>query len=198
MPSFVEGPMIGPESLAAGGSVVTSPAGAKEIHFDSAAIRAQYESSAAMAPAPGFEPPIAEGAPAEAEQPLTAEVMKALMSGNPPPAKAMPVASTLPSSPIGTFRAPILPPPPAGAIELRVPVGGGITATVTFSAQPKAKHWKRLLAHIEIEADPDNEFEEETPTNGKTETEVPHPTTSRRGTGRKAKGNHLRVGDDEG
>lgn len=203
MPDFVSGPTIGPESLAAAGNVRTTAAGGKEIHIDSGILRSQYEAGGAQVTDPNFSPALIEGRPAIGDavaadstaELMSPEMMRAVMSGQPPDPKLMAQIATPAARPVqarpmlhGPVRLAEQRPESYGPIELRVPVGGGIVASVTFSGEPKAKHWKRLLAHIEIEADPDNEFEEsvETPAT-RQEKEPSSSSESLRHRGRKRK-----------
>ena len=208
MPQFIEGTPIGPEIIAAAGQIVTTPGGAKEIHINSAAQYSQYASMVGAGTDvtdPNFTPQLIEGpaaisaaAPSQPEL-LPPEVMKALMSGNPPPQNLMPQAVPTPAA------RPVFPSSQhapdvqlkANAIELRVPVGGGIVASVTFSGEPKAKHWKRLLAHIQIEADPDNEFQEETITTKGRAQPIEKQESARTRADRKRGRDDFRAGDDE-
>jgi hypothetical protein len=159
MPDFIQGPTITSDIVAAQGNLVTTPAGGKDIHFDSGVLRAKYAEGAAgngeMMPA------IPEGAPAIAPvEQMDPELMKAVMSGKPPDPTMMARMATQVTAPsprpanLPSAMPQIIP----GAVDLRVPVGGGIVASVTFSGWPQAKHWKKLLRHVALEAE--DEFDE--------------------------------------
>ena len=56
----------------------------------------------------------------------------------------------------------------SGAIEMTIPVGGGVTARVVFvGGVPSSRQWHKLIRHLEIEA-------EEEPDDGRLNKAVMH------------------------
>ena len=170
MPDWVNGPAIGPEALALMNQNQTNPTG-KEIYFDSSAVRGQYERG-------GLEPdnyvaaeysPV-PAAPGGVDPSMPNELLEALAAGKPPPAHLMPPPQNSPQqanlqlSPPASqpmhWQAPVSASLPAGAIEMTIPVGDGITARVIFSGKPNSQvgsvHYRKLIRHLEIEAYEEN------------------------------------------
>lgn len=159
---WVDSPAVTPDSIARGVAQMT-PGGGQEIHFDSSHQRAQFANGGGQAldvTDPGYVPqfaaPPSAGTLAETlppdvleamakSQPLTPEQIQAL-SRNAPVQRALPLTVFPPNFATQT----------PDQVELTIPVGN-MTARVTFSGQPSAKHWRRLIRHLEIEADPETE-----------------------------------------
>lgn len=190
MPDWVQGPAIGPEALAvAMGHQTTSPGGAKEIYVDSGVLRSQYENG--MPPDPStYQPEYTDVSAAPAQTPaggepmlLPPEVLEAMKNGQPPPAHLMvglaaqaPGRPALPAPPREQIR--VLPGPlPHAAAEMVIPVGNGITARVSFDSAPRPSHYRKLIRHLEIEAD--SEIVGDVP--GHTMDKVYTPPTRKRG-----------------
>ncbi len=164
MPQFIEGPPITREAINLG-VPSRSPGGGTEIHYDSSAMRSAYEAgnnggapmsppaAAVMGPMPGMAGPNVE-LPVDMGD-LDPEILKALTGGQPPPLNKMPPVG----SPVGRGPAPnassIYQPtqPTQQYTTMLLPLGGGVTAQVVFIGKvPKARHWQRLIKHMQIEA----------------------------------------------
>lgn len=161
MAQFIEGPAVTRDMINLG-MPSRSVGGAQEIHYDSSQMRAAYESSAnggmpteagpVMGPMPGMGGPNVE-LPVDMEG-LDPAILKALTAGQPPPANLMPgpkmpMPAPMPPTPQGGYA----PPSPAATV-MTLPLGGGVTAQVIFTGKtPKARHWQRLIKHMQIEAE---------------------------------------------
>lgn len=155
MPDFVSGTPIGPEHLAAHGTLTHSPGGAKELHVDSSAQRSAFESQ--FGPVQADQP-----GDASAEEILPPDIMAAMAAGKPPtPTALATLAASVARAPANSARTRGLAPIPAiladESVHIMIPLGGGITARIAFSGEPKARHWKKLIRHLEIEADSEPE-----------------------------------------
>lgn len=141
-----------------------SAGGGKEIHYDSSAMRAQYDQGGGMDVADSaYVPPIAEPTPQALAETLPKDVLEAMARGGAPsPESIRKMAMNLPAATAAAHQAApqLFKPSEQVAVELTIPVGRGMTARVTFNAQPTSRHWQRLLKHLEIEADPENDEEQ--------------------------------------
>ena len=196
MPDWVNGPAIGPEALALMNQNQTNPTG-KEIYFDSSAVRGQYERG-------GLEPdnyvaaeysPV-PAAPSGVDPSMPNELLEALAAGKPPPAHLMPAPTQQPQQQLSPpasqpmhWQAPVSASLPAGAIEMTIPVGDGITARVIFSGRRDSQiagiHYRKLIRHLEIEA-----YEEQKPSPRRSAPAIIEQTVPRE--------LDIRTGDDAG
>ena len=142
------------------GTPSRSVGGAQEIHYDSGQMRAAYEAgnhggvpaAEPMGPmisgmgGPNVELPVEMGA-------LDPEILKALAAGEPPPVNRMPQPNRVPA-PIAQVPSNFAPQGGAqSSTTMILPLGGGVTAQVIFTGRvPKARHWERLIKHMQIEA----------------------------------------------
>jgi hypothetical protein len=159
MPDWVSGPMIGPEALAVGIPGV-SPNGGKEIYVDSTAVRSAYERGG-LDPA-SYAIDVTSQAPSDAQRRIEAnapealpqELIDAMRNGQPPPAHVMPTLTQPPRVLPSPFSPPPAQAPLSGAVEMMIPVGGGVTARVMFvGGVPSSRQWLKLIRHLQIEAE---------------------------------------------
>jgi hypothetical protein len=172
MPQYVDGPMITPDSVARGVPQM-SAGGGKEIHFDSSALRAQYDGGGNPqmdVTNPAYVPEIVTGptpTPQQLAENIPADVLEAAANGKPVTPEM--IARMRGLTPVKTatdvgraFSAPLFTSQPQPtAVELTIPVGNGVTARVTFTSQPARIHWRKLIRHLEIEAAPPDADEDE-------------------------------------
>jgi hypothetical protein len=146
--------MIGPEALAVGIPGV-SPNGGKEIYVDSTAVRSAYERGG-LDPASYATDITPQGPAAAAPEALPQELIDAMRNGQPPPAHVMPTLTQPPRPLPSPFSPPPAPVPLSGAVEMMIPVGGGVTARVMFvGGVPSSRQWLKLIRHLQIEAEED-------------------------------------------
>lgn len=169
MPQWIEAPTVTPDAVARGVSTM-SPGGGKEIYFDSSSQRAQYDSAGApQVPVtdPAYVPEIVTAAPSPEAlaQTLPPDVLKAMANGGTPSAESIRALITSQPPKIVSTAQPVYGAPSSAAVELTIPVGNGVTARVTFTAQPAQIHWRKLIRHLEIEAEEtdDERAKRETP-----------------------------------
>jgi hypothetical protein len=149
-----------------------SAGGGKEIHFDSSALRAQYDGGGtAQVPVtdPAYVPEIVTGptpTPQQLAENIPPDVLKAMANGGTPSPESLRLMMSQNLQPVNNrgvdggpapFQPPFMRPPQnmmeRSAVELTIPVGNGVTARVTFTSQPARIHWRKLIRHLEIEAE---------------------------------------------
>jgi hypothetical protein len=167
MPQFIDGPPITPGTVAAAG--VPAP-GSKEIFIDSSAIRSAYFQQFGV-------PDVAPSEPADPEQPAVQEVRTVSVPDEtiPPEVMAAMRAGVAPSKEVATQMAalarahqgpartqpmpqggaPHYSTPPAQAVSSMIlPLGSGLSVELRFiGGEPTPAHWRRLLRHLQIEAE---------------------------------------------
>jgi hypothetical protein len=142
-----------------------SAGGGKEIHFDSSSLRSQYDAGGAPqvdVTDPAYVPEIVTGAqptPRQLAENIPPDVLKAMANGGRPSDESL-RALAMGGAIIGANIPPVtipnhfpLPRAASSTVELTIPVGNGVTARVTFSGQPARIHWRKLIRHLEIEAE---------------------------------------------
>jgi hypothetical protein len=168
MAQFVDGPPIGP-----GMTPATPPSGPTEVFIDSSAVRAAYYQQfgatavATSEPVQTEEPAVQEvrtiSVPDEA---IPAEVLAAMRAGAAPSiaaathmaniAKSFQGPPRIQQMPHGTAPHYSTPVAPANA-SMTLPLGSGVSVELRFiGGEPTPAHWRRLLRHLEIEAESEN------------------------------------------
>jgi hypothetical protein len=167
MPQFVDGPAITPATVASAG--IPAP-GSREIFVDSSAARSAYFQQFGV-------PDVAPSEPADPEQPamqevqtvsvpdeaIPPEVMAAMRAGVAPSTGAATQMAALARAHKGPIR---IQPVPQGGIphysvpaaqassSMILPLGSGLSVELRFiGGEPTPAHWRRLLRHLQIEAE---------------------------------------------
>jgi hypothetical protein len=157
---FVTGPGIGPEALALANT--TPMGGAKEVYYDSTQLRAMYEGGGlpgGPGQAGGMNTQMLQPPPSD---PSTFDLGQAAMDAGAIPPEILEAMKRAQGG--QTISPPLTPalsyqpaPAPLVGFEMILPLGDSVTVRISFSAEPGVRQWKRLLKHLLIEAEADDE-----------------------------------------
>lgn len=160
VPQWVDSPVVGPDTVARG-VPRTSAGGGQEIHYDSSMQRAEFANGGGQpldVTDPAYVPQIVAPSAGALAETLPPDVLDAMAKGNPlTPEQIQALSRRAPvqHAPIAIPQMAIPIQHNSAMLELVIPVGNGITARVSFTtAQPAQVHWRKLIRHLEIEADP--------------------------------------------